>query len=267
MPPLISIITVCYNAGSTIEKNINSVQTQTYRYIEHVFIDGGSTDDTLNVINGLVGLSAKVITEKDDGIYDAMNKGLGIASGKLLIFLNADDWLSNQNVVSDIVERYLENQNIKILYGGIQYVSKSGSYGAQWTPKSYASHLIKKGWHAPHPGFVVSRECVDAVGVFNLSYTIAADYDYMLRCFLKYGDESVNLKMIVTNMRDDGVSSSLQGILLGQKEVVKSLKENGINTSVLVFLLYRYVPKIYRKISKLLKSSSVFNRWNIFGRF
>lgn len=175
-----------------------------------------------------------------------------------------DDWLSNQNVLSDIVERYLENQNIKILYGSIQYVSKSGSYGAQWTPKSYASHLIKKGWHTPHPGFVVSRECVDAVGVFNLSYTIAADYDYMLRCFLKYGDESVNLKMIVTNMRDDGVSSSLQGILLGQKEVVKSLKENGINTSVLVFLLNRYVPKIYQKISKLLKSSSVFTRCNIF---
>jgi glycosyltransferase len=258
--PLISIITVCHNAGATIRKNINSVQRQSYGNIEHVFIDGDSSDDTVKIISDLAGLNANLITEKDDGIYDAMNKGLRIVSGELLMFLNADDWLTNEHVLADIVEQYQKNQSIKILYGGIRYVAENGSFGTEWTPISYEFHLIAKGWHTPHPGFVVSRECVHAVGLFNLSYKIAADYDYMLRCFLKFGDESVNLNMIVTNMRDDGVSSSLQGILLGQKEVVKSLKDNGIHTFVVVFLLYRYVPKIYRKITKFVKSNNVFTR-------
>jgi glycosyltransferase involved in cell wall biosynthesis len=255
MRPLVSIITVCRNAGPTIGKNIKSVQKQTYENVEHVFIDGKSTDDTLTVITDLVGVKANIISEKDDGIYDAMNKGLRIATGELLIFLNADDWLHNQSVLANIINLYQENQDMKIFYGGIQYVSASGNYGAEWRPSSYAAHLVTRGWHTPHPGFVITRECLDAIGFFNLSYSIAADYDYMLRCFLKFGNESLKLNMIITNMRDDGVSSSLRGILEGQKDIVKSLKENGITTNLVVFLFSRYAPKVLRKFSKLLKSS------------
>lgn len=189
----VSIITVTYNAKGCLEETIKSVLSQTYTNIEYIIIDGGSSDGTLDIINRYKHMISKVVSEKDSGIYDAMNKGVKIATGEIIYFLNADDRLYDTEVVTSIIEKFLENCDIKVIYGNVIYVNKNDGtrklrrYGHITRDSLLYEDLC-------HQAVFVKRFLFLEIGNFDIKYKIVADYDWLLRVFLlhKYPVAYVN---------------------------------------------------------------------------
>jgi glycosyltransferase involved in cell wall biosynthesis len=181
----ISIITVCYNAEKTIGNAIRSVISQTYKYIEYIIIDGDSTDSTLNIIKRYKDNIDVLISEKDNGIYDAMNKGIKASSGDILYFLNADDVFYNASIVEKIVEVFLENPANKIVYGKIivgNNTLRNTNLSQQHNP--YLKNkidLFVKGMC--HQSFFSKKDVFNITGLFNLKYKISADFDWAVKLF------------------------------------------------------------------------------------
>ena len=180
----VSIITVTLNNQDTIKSTIESVINQTYSNIEYIIIDGGSADATIDVIKKYEGKIAKWISEKDDGIYDALNKGLRFATGDIVGFLHSDDIYDNNNIISLIVNAFKNNNN-EIVYGDLVYVYKEDANKIirYWRAGEYKYERISKGWMPPHPTFFARKELYDKYGCFNSNFKIAADYEgHDLKC-------------------------------------------------------------------------------------
>ena len=156
----VSIITVCYNSSETIESTIRSVISQNYPSIEYIIVDGGSTDDTLQIVERHKSKIAKVISEKDDGIYDAINKGIAQASGDIIAILHADDFYPEENIISLITEAFTQ-KNVDAVYGDLQYVDRSDTsiIKRNWNSGEYKKQNFLKGWMPPHPSFFAKKEC------------------------------------------------------------------------------------------------------------
>tara|TARA_B110001469_G_C9579287_1_gene287292 strand:- start:89 stop:826 length:738 start_codon:yes stop_codon:yes gene_type:complete len=242
----VSIITVCFNSSKTIIDTINSVNKQTYLNIEHVFIDGGSSDKTLNIINSNSQREKIIISEKDLGLYDAMNKGLTIASGDVIGFLNSDDYFSTNNAVSQII-KLISNNNIVI--GGIQMINSKNKTIRKWMPELYDSKNIENNFY-PHPGFYIRNNLLVTVGFFNLKYKIASDFDWMLRCLINSNNQVVVLEECIVYMRLGGESTkNIKNILTGNFEIIKSLQNNLKNINI----LYYFFKKIISKVKQFFK--------------
>lgn len=177
----ITIITVSYNAENTIEATINSVINQTYNDIEYIIIDGKSTDNTLDIIKRYKNKITKWISEKDDGIYDAMNKGITLASGDYIFFLNADDFLINNNIIEKVVSYLKKDSQIDLLSGKVFIVSEK--LLIQRVFDNCNLEMIKKGGVIPHQGLFVKRKICDEYK-FNNSYKIVSDFEFILKCAL-----------------------------------------------------------------------------------
>lgn len=180
----VSIITVCYNAQDFIENAIRSVLAQDYKKIEHIIVDGESTDGTMDIIYKYRYYIDRIISEKDRGIYDAMNKGIKASSGDIIYFLNADDRFYNIRVISDVVEQFVQNQDISLLYGNVVYVSNNNKTE---TIKRFAKISRRTIIHEDlcHQSVFAKRSLFEKIGLFNLQYKICADYDWLLKVFLK----------------------------------------------------------------------------------
>ena len=178
----VSIITVCYNSEKYISDAIKSVINQTYPNIEYIIIDGGSIDNTLSIITSFKTGIHKIVSEKDNGLYDAMNKGIAIATGDIIAFLNSDDLYINNSVILEIVECF-ERASPDVLYADLVYVNRENinSTIRKWTSSQYINGSFTKGWHPPHPTFIVRKEVYSNFGGFNLNFSIAADFELMLR--------------------------------------------------------------------------------------
>ena len=183
----VSIITVCYNSSETIENTIQSVVSQNYSNIEYIIVDGLSSDDTLKIVERYKNKIAKVISEKDNGIYDAINKGIAIATGDIIAILHADDFYTNENVISRIVNSF-ENNKVNAVYGDLQYVDRfdTNQIKRNWISGEYNKANFLKGWMPPHPSFFATKECYNKFGVFNTTLKSAADYELMLRFLYKH---------------------------------------------------------------------------------
>lgn len=178
--PLVSIITVVYNGVATIERTIQSVINQTYKKIEYIIIDGDSTDGTKDIVNSYIDKISFFVSEKDAGLYDAMNKGILHASGDIVGIINSDDWYA-LDAVEQIVETFCTNDNVGVVYGRVVNITKSGE---QILKEKVPSDRI---WHrmlAPHPTVFVSKGIYDEYGLFDLNYKIAADYELLLRFYV-----------------------------------------------------------------------------------
>ncbi len=186
---LVSIITVCLNSERTIKETLESVAKQRYKNIEHIIVDGGSTDNTLNIIHEYSGVVTRVISEKDEGIYDAMNKGIRISNGDIIYFLNSDDVLYDSKVISDVVKEFKCDHAIGILYGNVIY-----RYGTSCELRRFghisANNILYE--NLCHQAVFAKRTVFDRVGVFDTSYQIVADYDWLLRALLS----GVNIRYI-----------------------------------------------------------------------
>ncbi len=176
----ISLITVVYNAEHTIKRCIESVLAQNYSNIEYIVIDGGSTDGTLQIIDQYKSQISLFLSEPDEGIYDAMNKGIKLSSGKFVGTLNSDDFFAYNDVIGDVAQAF-EKHEADIVYGNLDYLNPDGSVKRKWRAGKYVKGHFNWGWMPPHPTFYCKKELFEKFGAFNLQYGTAADYELMSR--------------------------------------------------------------------------------------
>lgn len=248
----ISIITSSFNSASTILETINSVNDQSYKNIEHVFIDGLSTDNTREIIMSNSKKTNLIISEKDSGLYDAINKGVLNATGDIIALLHSDDIFSSSEIISDLMEK-IQNKNLDGVYADLQYVDKinTNKIIRFWKSCEFNPNLLRKGWMPPHPTLILKKEVYLKHGVFDTSYKISADYDFMLRIFkdsnLKFG----YLPKVVNKMRVGGVSNrSIKNIIKKSKEDYRAIRSNNIGG--VTTLLLKNTSKIKQFLFKKL---------------
>lgn len=204
----ISIITATFNSSATVEDTLISVGRQTHSDVEHIIIDGQSTDDTLNRVYKYPHVS-KIISEPDTGIYDAMNKGILLASGDIVGILNSDDIYAHNRVLEKVA-RLFRNPDVQIVYADLQYVKQDNlnKVVRQWNSGEYSSQNFFYGWMPPHPTFFVRRELFDECGLFDTSFKSAADYELMLRFLVRYDIPATYLPEVIVKMRNGGMSNA-----------------------------------------------------------
>ena len=241
----ISIITGTFNSELTIVDCITSVNNQIYTNIEHIIIDGASADNTLEIIKNTPNRITKIISEPDKGIYDAMNKGIKLATGDIIGILNSDDLYTDNNVIKKIIALF-EATSADCVYADLYYVNKENTdhIVRHWRTHEYIPEAFKKGWHPAHPTFFVRREVYEKYGLFNLDFTLAADFELMLRLLERYHITSTYLPEPIVRMRLGGATGkNIQNIIKQNIECYKAFKQNGIKVSPL-YPLYRLLPKL-----------------------
>ena len=242
--PLISIITVVFNGGDTLEDTILSVFSQCYDNIEYIIIDGGSNDDTLDIIQKY---DAKVdfwVSEADKGIYDAMNKGIKLASGDYIGFLNADDFFSNPQSVEKIVERFLV-EKIDAVFSQLDVVDPNNLSHIlrKYRVKKFSTFMLRIGVMPPHPTFYCHKSCYQKLGatLYRTDYQIASDFELLLRLLLTQNISWSYIAETTVIMRSGGVSNAnMKSRVILNREIIQACKENGLYTNIL--MLFFKIP-------------------------
>ncbi|WP_339386223.1 glycosyltransferase family 2 protein [Vibrio caribbeanicus] len=244
----VSIITVCYNSESTIRDTIESVMKQTYDNIEYIIVDGNSSDGTMGVVNEYKDFINVIISEEDKGLYDAMNKGIGIASGDLIGVLNSDDILSSASMIDEIVVAARDHDGVFADVGF--YDDTLSKKTRHYSSKGFCKEKFSRGFMPAHPSCYLSKDVISLVGRYSLEYKIAADFDYLVRVFL-LPEVSLNyLDKEVVKMREGGVSTSgIAANIILNKEIMSSCKKNGLSCSWLS-ILSKYPEKLLGLIFK-----------------
>lgn len=206
-PVSVSLITAVRNGAGTIGGCLANVARQTHP-VEQIVVDGGSTDGTLQIIERQREQIAKLVTEPDRGIYDAMNKGLALATGEVVGFLNADDFYADDEVIAHVARAFADPA-VECVHGDLEYVSAADTNRVvrRWRSGAFSPGKMYQGWMPPHPTFYARRRFYDQFGCFNLALGTAADYELMLRFLLKHGLRSAYLPRVLVRMRTGGASN------------------------------------------------------------
>ena len=247
----VSIITVCYNSAATIEDTIESVLGQTYDAIEYIVIDGASSDDTLQIMDKYKNDISVFVSEKDKGMYDAINKGIQHSTGELIGILNADDFYIDNSVISDVVQT-MQQEKADSLYSDLYYVAAEDTNKVvrNWISGKYNRQKFLNGWMPPHPTFFVKRTAYEKYGNFNLDLKSAADYELMLRFLYKNKLSTCYLPRPLVRMRVGGMSNvSLKNRINANKEDRLAWSMNGLRPKAFTMLLkpLRKVIQFVRK--------------------
>jgi glycosyltransferase len=227
----ITIITVAFNSQNTIADTLRSVAMQSHANIEHIVIDGLSEDNTLEVLREHGEHVHTVVSERDSGIYDAMNKGLRLASGDLVGFLNADDLFAHRDVVANIARAAEQDPAADAVFGDIVYVraDRPGEVIRHWRSGEFTPSRLRFGWMPPHPTFYVRVSKLALIGEFDATLRIAADYDFMLRSLAGPNARAVYIRDVLVRMRAGGVSNrSLKAMLSKSREDLWVIKRNRV---------------------------------------
>jgi glycosyltransferase involved in cell wall biosynthesis len=250
MSTKISIVTVTRNSAATIEDTILSVAGQSYQYFEHIIIDGASTDGTLDIINKHIGNFSKLVSEPDAGIYDAMNKGIRLATGDVVGFLNADDVYSDSNVL-DAIANSFENTAVSACFGDLVYMDESLSKLVRyWKSQSYQDGLFEKGWMPAHPTFFVRRNVFERYGDFDLTFQLQSDFDLTMRFLSICKIQSIYLPKVLVKMRVGGATNrSITNIIKGNIEAYQICRKNGLKVSHL-FIIMKILSRVPQFFSK-----------------
>ncbi len=250
----VSIITATYNCENTITTTINSVLSQTYDNIEYIIIDGGSKDSTLDIISNYKdsfknGKIITIISERDSGVYDAMNKGINLSSGDIIAFINSDDYYVSDNIIEEMISIFSSDERIDGVYANIYYVKRYDTehISRRWITGTRSSFI--DGWHPAHPAFFVKKNIYDKYGRFNLQYKLAADFELMLR-FIEV--HHINIKYyphFIIKMREGGMTNnSIRNIIKQNIECIKAFRNNGIKINMITYP----VKRIYSKVLQFL---------------
>ncbi|MFD2529224.1 glycosyltransferase family 2 protein [Polaribacter marinaquae] len=230
----ISIITVCYNSEKTIEKTFQSVLRQSYKNVEYIVVDGGSKDATIDLVKKYESIVSKWVSEPDKGLYDAMNKGIAIATGDLVGVLNSDDIFTDEKVLENVANFHMDNPNIDASVGNILQFNEEGKTVRKYSAKNWNPEKLKIGFMPAHPAIFFKRGLFGKYGLYHLDFTIGADYELITRFFLK---ENISWKfsnITTTSMLIGGVSSSgVSSYQLISKEIKIALSRNNIKFSYL----------------------------------
>lgn len=241
----VSVITVCYNSARTLERTLRSVSEQNHNDVEHIVIDGGSSDGCKEILLAHRANLSHLVSEPDDGIYDAMNKGLDLASGDVICFLNADDYYSASDVLSRVVSRMREHQ-LDALMGDVAYF-RAGEprrivrryHSGRFTPERLAW-----GWMPAHPALFLTKKVTDRVGKFKVDFRIAGDFEFVLRAFYGQKLSYEYMQEVLVHMQLGGESTKgLRSTVLLNREVLRACRENGLQTSYCK-ILSKYPEKL-----------------------
>ena len=205
----VSIITITYNSAATVEDTLKSVVNQDYPNIEYLIIDGKSKDSTLQIVDKYKDKITRIVSEKDKGLYDALNKGIGLATGDIVGMLHSDDLYASNHVISDIVKTFENNKDAEGVYADLVFVDRNdiNKTTRTWESGDYEEGDFLNGWMPPHPTFFVKKECYERYGVFNTTLRLSADYELMLRMIHKNKIKLAYLPKVVVKMRMGGVSN------------------------------------------------------------
>lgn len=250
----VSIITVAFNSATTIRDTIESVLSQDYPQIEYIVIDGGSVDGTLDIVKEYGPRVAKLISEPDRGIYDAMNKGIQIATGDVIGFLNSDDMYIDSQAVSQLIAA-MKSHKVDCVYADLIYVAPENTNKIlrYYNSARFKPSLFQYGWMPAHPTFFAKKSAYDKSSLFSLDYKIAADFELLVRMLAVDGTSYTYLPKPIVRMRAGGISTSgLSHSLLLNREIVKACRANGINTNLAKVLL-----KIPMKLMELVKGRTL----------
>ncbi len=235
----VTVITSCKNSEATIEDAIRSVLAQDYPDIEYIIIDGNSTDRTLEITKKFSAGISILISEADEGLYHAINKGIQLSSGEIICNLNADDFYADAGVIRKVVDLFTESRSDAV-YGDLHYVDKKDKEKIvrNWKSGAYKEGLFLKGWMPPHPAFFVKKSIYDAYGNFNVSLKSAADYELMLRFIHKHKIKTAYLPSVLVKMRTGGKSNkTLANRIKANLEDRKAWKINNLRPGFLTLFL------------------------------
>ena len=246
----ISIITATYNSAATVRDTLQCIAAQQHPDIEHIIIDGLSADATLEIVKEYPHV-AKVVSGKDGGIYDAMNKGVQLATGEVIGILNSDDFYNGQDVLLKVAAKF-EDPRVEAIYGDLQYVKQDNIevVTRTWKAGLYRKEYFYYGWMPPHPTFFVRRSVYEKVGLFNTVLRSSADYELMLRILVKYNIHAQYIPEVLVKMRAGGVSNaSLRNRFRANKEDMQAWRLNGLKPYFFTMWL-KPLRKIFQFITK-----------------
>ena len=246
----ISIITVSFNSSETIRDTIESVKNQTFQNIEYILVDGNSTDETISIIKVFEPEfkgRLKWISEPDKGLYDAMNKGIKMATGDIIAIINSDDLFCDNQAIQKVVDVFLGNKKLDSVYANLYYVAQNDTSKIIRHWKSGKQRAFKYGWHPAHPTFYVKRTVYEQFGLFDLDYKLAADFEIMLRFLEKYKISTQYLEEPLVKMRLGGeTNKSIRNIINQNVECINAFVKNGLRVNRLMYPFYRIVPKLFQ---------------------
>jgi len=238
-----SIITVVYNNINFIESNLNSIHSQSFKDIQHIIIDGGSTDGTAEYLKSDHGFPIQLLSEPDNGIYDAMNKGISIAGGDIIGILNSDDIYAADTILEKVIN-VIENNNADSVYGDLEYVDSSLNKTVRaWKSGKYHAGIMQSGWMPPHPTFFVKKSVYEKYGNFDTNYEISADYEFMLRVLNKNNISTHYIPEVFVKMRAGGQSYKAGNYIKKFREDLRAMNKNNIK--------HPYFCLLRKNISKL----------------
>jgi glycosyltransferase involved in cell wall biosynthesis len=241
----ISIITVCLNSSLSIQKTIQSISSQNYPDIEHIIIDGGSIDGTMDIIDRYRSCFSQIISEPDQGIYDAMNKGVSLAKGNVVAFLNAGDIYASDKVLSHVA-MVMEREQLEALSGDVIFfdMKRPTRKLRRYDSGHFSPERLAWGWMPAHPALFLRREVFDRVGLFRTTYRIAGDFEFVVRAFKDGNLCYRHLPEVLVNMLTGGVSTGgWRNTILLNQEVIRACRENAIHTNWLK-ILSKYPSKL-----------------------
>lgn len=245
----ITIITASFNSGKTIEDTLKSVLRQSYKNYEYLIVDGGSQDNTIDIVKEYVTKfegRLRYVSEKDRGIYDAMNKGIQMASGDVVGILNSDDYYTKDDILQTVADSFSEH-SVDAIYGDIHFI-KDGQPGKMvryYSSKMFSPFWLRFGFMPAHPSFYCKKEIYDKAGGYRLDYKIGSDYEMMVRLFKKHKISSKYVQKDFVTMRTGGASNSnVRSRLTLIEEDVKACRDNGIYTNRF-FICLKFLYKIF----------------------
>lgn len=241
----ISIITVCYNSACTLKDTLESVALQRYKNFEHLIVDGGSTDGTLEIVRSWSDHPLRLVSETDEGIYDAMNKGFLLATGDVVGFLNSDDFYSDSSVLEKIADAF-QDESVDACFGDLVYVSQDRSSVVRyWKSKPFVKGSFTQGWCPAHPTFYVRKLIVNRLGSFDRAFKLAADMEFMMRYLERGKIRSIYISNILVKMRIGGATNqSWKNIVQQNREIFFALEKNGVPFSKAMFLLSKLKSRL-----------------------
>jgi glycosyltransferase involved in cell wall biosynthesis len=245
----ISLITVCYNTEKTIERAIQSVLSQDYADVEYIIMDGLSKDSTMDIINKYKNEIGVIVSKKDNGMYDALNKGIELASGDIIGILNADDIFANKDILSKVAAAFVD-QTTDAIIGDIAFVNDSGKIGRYYSAKKWNPNKFVWGFMPPHPSFYCRKEFFTKLGGYRTDFDIAADYELLIRFLKKHHLKYKYLPLLMVLMNKGGKSTNgLKSNVIINQEIKYACTLNNLKTNYLM-LYSKYFSKIFEYARK-----------------